>query len=89
MTLGWRCRPLSRYVEFIFVPPRGKLSEFKAWRPAQKIADKRGDKYCHVINHVRTRLRFALLKGVLIALTGERGRPTKNQATASVILNLV
>ena len=48
-------------------------------RLAQKIADKRGDKYCHqLINHVRTCLRFALSRWVLIALTGERGRPKKD-----------
>ena len=55
---------------------------------AQKIADKRGDKYCHVINCMRTRLRFALLKGVLIVMTGERGRPTKNKATASEMCDI-
>ncbi len=47
-------------------------------RLAQKIADKRGEGYSNVINHLRTRLRFAILKGVLIALTGERGKHTKD-----------
>ncbi len=50
-------------------------------RLARKIADKRGESYANVINHLRTRIRFALLRGVLIALTGERGKPTREQDT--------
>ncbi len=46
-------------------------------RLARKIADKRSESYANVISHLRTRIRFALLRGVLIALTGERGKPTK------------
>ena len=42
-------------------------------RLAQKIAKKRGERYSDVINHLRTRIRFSLLRGVLVALTGERG----------------
>ena len=61
----------------------GPACQYMNKRLAQKIEDKREEKYCHVINHVRTHPRFALLKGVLIALTGERGRPTKNKDTAS------
>ena len=45
-------------------------------RLAQKIAEKRGESYPDVINHIRTRIRFSLLRGVLIALTGERGTPS-------------
>ena len=45
-------------------------------RLAHKIAEKRGERYSDVINHLRTRLRFSLLRGVLIALTGERGMPS-------------
>ena len=35
---------------------------------AEKIAQKRGEQYDHVMNHVQTRLRFALLKATLIAV---------------------
>ena len=45
-------------------------------RLAQKIAKKRGERYSDVINHLRTRIRFSLLRGVLVALTGERGTPS-------------
>jgi hypothetical protein len=43
-------------------------------RLAELIANKRGEEYSHVVNHIRTRIRFALLKSVLIAIRGERGR---------------
>ena len=46
-------------------------------RLAQKISEKRGERYSDVINHLRTRIRFSLLRGVLVALTGERGAPSK------------
>ena len=42
---------------------------------AKKISEKRRESYASVINHIRTRLRFALLRTVLIALRGERGKP--------------
>ncbi len=57
-------------------------------RLAQKIADKRGEKYCVVISHVRTRLRFALLRGVLIALTGERGKPNEDKKRIDDMYNV-
>ena len=46
-------------------------------RLAHKNAEKRGERYSYsnVINHLGTRLRFSLLREVLIALTGERGIP--------------
>ena len=43
-------------------------------RVAELIAKKRGESYSHVICHLRTRLRFALLRATLIAIRGERGR---------------
>ena len=65
-------------------------------RLAQKIVKKRGERYSDVINHLRTRIRFSLLRGVLVALTGERGTPShksnkvkEDQDMYSVNLNLV
>ena len=42
-------------------------------RLAETIALMRNEKYSHVMNHVRVRLRFALLRSTLIALRGIRG----------------
>jgi hypothetical protein len=43
-------------------------------RLAELISAKTGETYSHVIRHVRTRLRFALLRATLIAVRGVRGR---------------
>ncbi|MCP4458807.1 MAG: hypothetical protein GY816_12410 [Cytophagales bacterium] len=45
---------------------------------AERIAEKRKERYSYVINHIRTRLRFSLLRGILVSLTGERGKPNSN-----------
>ena len=62
-------------------------------RLAQKICDKRGDQYSYVINHIRTRVRFALMRGILIAILGERGRSvsekSKDNELYNVNLNLI
>ena len=43
-------------------------------RLAELIAVKSKEKYSQVIRHLRTRLRFALLKSTLVAIRGVRGR---------------
>ena len=55
---------------------------------ADRIASKREEIYSHVITHVRTKLRFALLKSVLIAIRGVRGSVAKERTLGTVSLNL-
>ena len=43
-------------------------------RLAELIAAKKGEVYSHVMRHLRTRLRFALLRATLIAVRGTRGK---------------
>ena len=43
-------------------------------RVAMMIAEKKGQKYQHVVTYVRTRLRFSMLKSTLIAIRGYKGR---------------
>ena len=43
-------------------------------RLADLIALKTKEQYSHVVRHIRTRLRFALLKSVLVAVRGVRGK---------------
>ena len=43
-------------------------------RVAELIAEKRNEQYHEVIRHVRTSLRFALLRATLVAVRGIRGR---------------
>ena len=39
---------------------------------------KKKESYANVINHIRTRLRFALLRSILVAVRGYRGNSTNN-----------
>ena len=48
-------------------------------RIAELIAIRRGENYCDVVRHVRTSLRFAMLRTTLIALRGYRGKRTKKE----------
>ncbi len=58
-------------------------------RIAGKIAEKRGEEYSHVIGFMRTRLRFALLRSVLISVRGVRGKHMKNPPINFVPFNLI
>ena len=58
---------------------------------AELISTKRGEQYSDVVNHVRTRLRFALLRCILVAITGQRGRGRTKEADSlsEVSFNLI
>ena len=49
---------------------------------AHRLADKRKDDYPAVANYIRTKIRFALLKSVLISLRGVRGKQMKESSSA-------
>ena len=44
--------------------------------------------YCHVIAYIRTRLRFALLKAICIAIHGYRGIPDQEPEDESPIADI-
>ena len=57
---------------------------------AERIAEQRKEHYSKVMNHVRTRLRFALLKSVLVAVRGYRGTERGGEIDISEIdFNLI
>lgn len=60
-------------------------------RLAQLISLKRNEEYSHIVNYVRTRLRFCLLKSVLISLRGVRGKNLKEKITpvSNLSFNLI
>ena len=58
-------------------------------RLAGKIAEKKGEQYSHVIGFVRTRLRFALLRSLLIAVRGVRGKVMKDPYIGNLAFNLI
>ena len=47
-------------------------------RLALLISEKRHEQYAHVLNHIRTRLRFCLLKSTVMAIRGVRGKRAKD-----------
>ena len=58
-------------------------------RLAELISKKRNEDYKHVINHLRTRIRFSLLRSVLAAVRGERGKRFHTQPLSSVAFNMI
>ena len=59
-------------------------------RIAELISKKRNEDYHDVINHIRVKVRFAILRSVLIAIRGERGRKTtSSQLLSSTAFNLI
>ena len=59
-------------------------------RLSELISKKRNEDYHHVIKYIRTRVRFSLLRSVLVALRGERGRSTATaDSIASTSFNLI
>ena len=53
--------------------------------------NQRGEEYPDVVNYVRTKVRVALLKSVLIAIRGERGKSRSRESVpiSDLSLNLV
>ena len=60
-------------------------------RIAELISLKRGELYSDVMNHIRTKIRYSILRSTLIAIRGERGRKRQFQNTpiSELSLNLV
>ena len=59
-------------------------------RLAELVARRRNEDYTHVISHMRTRIRFSVLRSVLIAIRGERGKkPPPSQPFSSTSFNLI
>ena len=69
----------------------GQEAEKYHKRLAELIAEKRNENYSHVVNYVRTRLRFCLLKSVLTSIRGVRGKSRKENISpiSSLSFNLI
>ena len=95
---------MNKYNERVLTVEKGSFTPlvyttFGGWAPqavryhkrlAKLIANKRNEEYHHVINHIRTRIRFSLLRSVLIAIRGERGKKQPpSQPLASVSFNMI
>ena len=67
------------FTPLVFATSGGMGPEWNRFnkRVGKLLAEKRKESYSDVINHIRTRLRFCLLKSVLVALRGVRGKSKK------------
>ena len=67
----------------------GKEADRYHKRIATLIAQKRNENYADVINYIRTRLRFSLLKSILTAVRGVRGKRRVAAPISSISFNLI
>ena len=51
---------------------------------ADKISKKTKEEYASVKNHMRTRTRYSIARSVLVALRGQRGKPTTSAKPLTV-----
>ena len=58
-------------------------------RIAHLIALKKKEEYSLIINYIRTRVRFNLLRSILVAVRGERGRRTKFGSISSIEYGMI
>ena len=58
-------------------------------RIATLIANKRNENYADVINHIRTRLSYSLMKSIMTAARGVRGKKRSEAPISSVEFSLV
>ena len=60
-------------------------------RLANLITNRKGESYPDVMRHMRTRLRFALLRSTLIAVRGYRGRveEDKEEPIGDILFNFI
>ena len=59
-------------------------------RLAELVARKRNENYSHVITHMRTKIRFSVLRSVLVAVRGERGKKApSSKPLSSTSFNLI
>ena len=67
----------------------GKEANRHHKRIATLIALKKKESYADVINYIRTRLRFSLLKSILTAVRGVRGKARPAAPLDSISFNLI
>ena len=83
----------GRKVKEVFTTTGGMGPEATRFlkRVAEKLAAKTRENYSHVINNIRTRISFEILRSVLVAVRGVRGRirQVKVDSISSLALNLI
>ena len=67
----------------------GKEADRHHKRIATLIALKRNEEYTDVISYIRTRLRFSVLKSILTAVRGVRGKTRPADPVSSLSFHLI
>ena len=69
----------ATFTPLIFSTSGGMAQECTRYHKkiAELLANKTKEEYPKIMNHIRTRVRFTLLKSTLIAIRGVRGKPEK------------
>ena len=67
----------------------GPQNETLHKRLANLIAEQRKERFSDVMDHIRTRLRFALLKSILTAVRGRRGKKMTDHDLSNISFNLI
>ncbi len=75
----------ATFTPLVFTTSGGMAPECTKYhkKVAELISKKTKEEYSKVMNHLRTRIRFTLLKSTLLAVRGERGKPSKHRVTDS------
>lgn len=82
----------ATFTPLIFTTTGGMGPECEKFnkRLAELISMKKKEAYSHVIGHIRTKLRFSLLRSILVAIRGIRGKISVNDRDAAeVSFNLI
>ena len=69
----------ASFTPLVFTTSGGMAPECTRYhkKVAELISKKTKEDYSKVMSHLRTRIRFALLKSTLVAIRGQRGKPSK------------
>ena len=93
---NYNCRVLQvergSFTPLIFTTTGGMGPEATRYhkRVAELLAEKRGEEYSHVMNYIRTKIRFSILKSTLIAIRGVRGKQRRGDVPISEMsMNLI
>ena len=71
----------ATFTPLVFTATGGMAPECTRYHKkiAELISSKTKEEYSHVMNHMRQRIRFTLLKSTLVAIHEERGKPKRKE----------
>ena len=81
----------ASFTPLIFSTTGGMAPECERFhkKVAAMISDKTKEDYSKVMDYIRTRVRFTILKSTLVALRGEKGKKNKAKDVTDISFNTV